>query len=128
MIKKITVLLSLLVFGHFFSQQTCVQLEVEGNDGNNQAFVDCNYPLDENSCLNLTADYTPSYATNSYSVSEISFDNTISIDSGTIINQGVSDDTWGEVIDLPFRFFFFGNSFNKIFIGDNGVVSFNTSL
>lgn len=38
-----------------------------------------------------------------------------------------TDDKWSHLITLPFGFKFFGNTFNQLIIGDNGVVSFDTN-
>ena len=38
-----------------------------------------------------------------------------------------TDDEWSSLITMPFNFVYFGLSYNKIIIGDNGVVSFDTN-
>ena len=38
------------------------------------------------------------------------------------------DDTWSNVINMPFEFCFFGNKYDKFIIGANGQVSFNVGL
>ena len=38
------------------------------------------------------------------------------------------DDTWSPIINLPFDFCFYDNTYNSIVIGSNGVISFDTSL
>lgn len=38
------------------------------------------------------------------------------------------DDIWGDVIQLPFNFCFFDNTYNQAVVGANGLVSFNTSV
>jgi gliding motility-associated-like protein len=37
------------------------------------------------------------------------------------------DDRWSDLITLPFTFYFFGQAYNELIIGDNGVVSFDTN-
>ncbi|MEN9337646.1 MAG: hypothetical protein RLZZ500_2633, partial [Bacteroidota bacterium] len=37
------------------------------------------------------------------------------------------DDVWSGLISLPFNFCFYGNTYNQLLIGSNGVVSFNTT-
>jgi gliding motility-associated-like protein len=39
-----------------------------------------------------------------------------------------TDDDWSSVITLPFTFYYFGQAFNQLIIGDNGVVSFETNI
>ena len=38
------------------------------------------------------------------------------------------DDRWSEVIDMEFDFCFFGNTYNQILVGANGVLTFDTSM
>ncbi len=38
-----------------------------------------------------------------------------------------TDDEWSSLITLPFTFYFFGQPYNQLIIGDNGVVSFDTN-
>ncbi len=38
-----------------------------------------------------------------------------------------SDDDWSSLITLPFTFYFFGQPYTELIIGDNGVVSFDTN-
>jgi hypothetical protein len=37
------------------------------------------------------------------------------------------DDVWSPIINLPFDFCFYGNSFDKCLIGSNGVITFDTT-
>ncbi len=46
--------------------------------------------------------------------------------NGTPTNITV-DDRWSQLITLPFVFYYFGQPYNQIIIGDNGVVSFDTN-
>ena len=39
-----------------------------------------------------------------------------------------TDDTWSDVIDLPFDFCFFGDVKTEIVVGSNGLISFDSSL
>ncbi|WP_282043568.1 GEVED domain-containing protein [Winogradskyella flava] len=41
------------------------------------------------------------------------------------VNQ---DDVWSPVVNLPFDFCFYGNTYNSCVIGSNGVISFDTGL
>ncbi len=38
-----------------------------------------------------------------------------------------TDDQWSQLITLPFTFYYFGQAYNQLIIGDNGVVSFDTN-
>ena len=37
------------------------------------------------------------------------------------------DDVWSPVVNLPFNFCFYGNSYNNCVIGSNGILNFNTT-
>lgn len=78
-------------------------------------------------CTNLTA--TPFHvgSTNTYAVSSVPYAPPYPYNSGTSIFVGL-DDIWSDVINLPFDFCFFGNTYNQIVVGANGLISFNTSL
>ncbi len=47
-------------------------------------------------------------------------------DNGTPTNIHTDDD-WSNIITLPFTFYYFGQPYNQLIIGDNGVVSFDTN-
>lgn len=75
-------------------------------------------------CANLTASVIPVNQTNSYTVVSVPF-NTY-VPTGPITPAGISgDDYWSPVINLPFCFSFYGNTFNQCIIGTNGQISFN---
>lgn len=78
------------------------------------------------SCTNLTATYFNTGNTDSYTVSSIPY-TPFSYTAGTsiLVNQ---DDIWSPVINLPFTFCFFNNSYNQVVVGANGLISFDVSL
>ncbi|RAR72841.1 fibronectin type III domain-containing protein [Flavobacterium aciduliphilum] len=78
-----------------------------------------------NSCVNLAASYTNSYTTSSYAVSSIPYAPLYPYTGGTQVSVN-TDDVWSGDIPLPFKFCFYGNTYNAINIGSNGVVTFNT--
>ena len=78
-------------------------------------------------CITLQAEVTEVGLTNSYSVSSINYAPPYAFDQGTPIIAGY-DDVWSEIIPLPFAFCFFGNTYDKIVIGVNGVITFDTTL
>ena len=78
-------------------------------------------------CITLQAEVTEVGLTNSYSVSSINYAPPYAFDQGTPIIAGY-DDVWSEIIPLPFTFCFFGNTYDKIVIGVNGVITFDTTL
>jgi len=79
-------------------------------------------------CTNLMANYTPITSTANYSVASRPYQNFMY--SGgqeiAVVATGVNDDFWSPaVVELPFNFNFYGNNFNQLMIGTNGVISFD---
>jgi len=62
--------------------------------------------------------------TNTYAVSSIPYAPPYPYNTGIPILVNI-DDRWSSVISLPFNFCFFGNMYNQIIAGSNGVISFN---
>ncbi|HWB62584.1 MAG TPA: SprB repeat-containing protein, partial [Chitinophagales bacterium] len=77
-------------------------------------------------CTTLTANAFSAAATTSYNVGAISYAPPFTFTQGTPILVA-TDDLWSGVINLPFNFCFFGNTYNKIIVGSNGVIGFNTA-
>ena len=76
-------------------------------------------------CVNLTANALGGASTTAYAVNPIAYAPPFSFTSGTAILVN-TDDIWSSVINLPFNFCFYGNTFNSAIIGSNGCISFNT--
>jgi len=76
------------------------------------------------SCTNLVADPFKTGESSSYIVSSIPYNPPVAFNQGTPAFIG-TDDIWGDVIPLPFNFCFFGNTYNQLVIGANGLISFN---
>lgn len=97
-------------------------------NGNEEILVDCDYPVDDDRCFVLKADYTVINETTSYGVSAIDYQDPISgLTNDAIVNVG-GDDVWSSVLNLPFTFCFFNDSFDQFVLGDNGVITFDTSV
>ena len=47
---------------------------------------------------------------------------------GTRIFANATDDTWSSVVNLPFTFCYYGNTYTQIVAGANSVATFNTSV
>ena len=77
-------------------------------------------------CANLTATAFSGATTTSYSVGAITYAPPFSFNSGTQILVAI-DDRWSSVINLPFNFCFYGNTFSSAIVGSNGCISFNTA-
>jgi hypothetical protein len=79
-------------------------------------------------CVDLEASYLALGQTTNYSVESIDY-NPPPYQFGCLANP-VSvniDDVWSPVINLPFTFCFYGNTYNSCVMGSNGMLSFNTS-
>ena len=47
---------------------------------------------------------------------------------GTRIFDDATDDTWGDIVNLPFTFCYYGNTYTQIVPGANAVATFNTAV
>ncbi len=75
----------------------------------------------------LTADFPKTGMTDTYEVTSIPYVNPYpftSLNNQIFANQ---DDTWSDVINLPFDFCFFGDVKNEIVASSNGLLSFDSS-
>ena len=84
--------------------------------------VDCT-----DGCFPLSADVQQVGQTTQYDIISIPNNPPYPYDQGTVAFVG-DDDIWSEAIDLPFDFCFFGNTYDEIVVGANGVLSFDTWL
>ncbi|MDD3877824.1 MAG: PKD domain-containing protein [Bacteroidales bacterium] len=91
------------------------------NAGNNQN-INCNA-----NCTNLTATFLQTGQTSAYTVSSVAYAPPYAYNTGTAIMVNI-DDRWSSVISLPFNFCFFGNNYNQIVVGSNGVITFDASV
>ena len=82
--------------------------------------LECGVP-----CTDLTASFLDTGETTSYEVSSLPYDPPFPF---TGLPNPISvnvDDVWSEVINLPFDFCFFGNVYDRVQVGSNGIISFN---
>ncbi|QBZ96628.1 fibronectin type III domain-containing protein [Flavobacterium sangjuense] len=94
-----------------------------GQNGADPAAMHCSSP----SCVNLDVTYLPINQTTNYTVSSIAYTPPYQF---SCLANAVSvnvDDVWSPVINLPFNFCFYGNTYTSCVIGSNGTLSFNTS-
>ncbi len=113
--KLLIFIFSTFAFNGLYAQ-SCDQI-----DAGPDVTVDCN-----NNCTTLHAYVDPgiNHSTESYIVQQdlpCPLPPEGSINSSYITN----DDVWSSVITLPFTFYFFGQPYNYLIIGANGVVSFD---
>lgn len=74
-------------------------------------------------CANAVATATTA---NDYTVMSIPYNPPFSFTAGTRIFTDATDDTWGQPVNLPFAFCYYGNTYTQIVPGANAVASFNT--
>ncbi len=78
-------------------------------------------------CANLEATFTPIKQTTSYTVASIAYAPPYQFNC---LKNPVSvniDDRWSPIVNLPFNFCFYGNTYNQCVIGSNGVLTFDTT-
>ncbi len=84
-----------------------------------------NIPCGGVSCYNASATKVQTGYTSAYVVDSIPF---LTIPTTGATNVPVnSDDVWSSLINMPFTFCYFGNNYNQLVIGSNGIISFNTT-
>ncbi len=96
------------------AQNTNLELSVDGNF--------C-HPGD---CANIVATYTQTHETTSYTVAAIPYQNLYPYTGGTVLDNQ-NDDVWSPQFTLPFNFCFYGQSYNSILIGSNGLITFDVT-
>ncbi len=89
-------------------------------DAGADASVDC-----ANTCVDLTASYLQTGETDVYGVTSINPTPPFAYSGLTNPISVNVDDTWSDVITLPFDFCFFGDVYNQIQVGSNGVLRFD---
>lgn len=119
MSKKILLAVVTIFFGiNTYAQAPgCPNISVSSNDT-----LDCN-----NSCVRLGSQVLRTGQTTTYVVASVPYAPPFSFSGGTSLFVG-TDDIWSGVLNIPFNFCFYGNMYNQLVVGANGVLSFNTSL
>jgi len=89
------------------------------------------------SCVTMNAAIIPDniQGTSTYSVTSVAYapesftlGTNVTYLGAVMATSGSTDDMFGDIIDLPFSFCFFGTSYNQIVVGSNGNATFNTAL
>ncbi|MBC8511126.1 MAG: gliding motility-associated C-terminal domain-containing protein [Cryomorphaceae bacterium] len=115
--KRLLVALIFVVPQLLFAQAPgCPNIQVDDET------VSCNTP-----CVDLVATFLQTGQTTSYGVSSIPYAPPYPFTGGTGAFIG-TDDIFSVVINLPFDFCFYGNTYNQLVIGANGLISFDVSL
>ncbi|WP_213188580.1 T9SS type B sorting domain-containing protein [Cloacibacterium caeni] len=114
----------LLISFSFFKAQTASDFFISDAKNEREVLVNCNYPLVNGNCVALTANYPSFKQTDNYAVSSINY-TPYAVVNKTVIT-GNLDDSFSEIIDLPFKFCFYGQVYKQLVIGSNGMISFDT--
>ncbi|WP_447635486.1 fibronectin type III domain-containing protein [Flavobacterium microcysteis] len=105
-----------------YNSPGCLSVDVQGVDvslGDPEMILCPNDP-----CKDLSATYFQTLATNRYVVERIDYRPPFPFSSGSAV-QIDTDDKWSPLVTLPFKFCFFGNSYDKLLVGDNGAITFS---
>ena len=116
-------LFSLIILLYFFSLNSNAQLTgCASIDLGPDLSINCN-----DGCVSLSAELQQVGQTIQYDIFSISNNPPYPYGQGMVAFVG-DDDIWSEAIDLPFDFCFFGDTYEEIVIGTNGVLSFDPWL
>ncbi|OIQ19382.1 MAG: hypothetical protein BM557_06665 [Flavobacterium sp. MedPE-SWcel] len=81
----------------------------------------------DDGCFEFSANYYQLKETTSYEVESIEYAPPYPFHGGTELNV-TTDDIWSPVVDLPFEFCFYGETYNEAKVGSNGVVQFGENM
>lgn len=119
---KQLLLLITLIITQFLYSQSCSNITATDIFGNTSVQLSCG----TGGCVELTTNVPKSYLTTSYQVASSTYAPVIPFDQGTPLNAK-TDDTFSDIIPLPFNFYFYGSKYNKIVISTNGFITFDTT-
>lgn len=102
----------------------CPSVDVMDSGGNDSATINCTSP----SSVNLEANYLELGETTSYTIENIAYNPPYQFDCLANPISVNDDDVFSPIVNLPFNFCFYGNSYNTCTIGSNGVISFDATL
>lgn len=124
----------LLGLNNLFSQSVLTpKVQIKDHNNNTKLItVKCDYNFLPGKKIQLTAEFPEIKQPNTYKVESVPYNPIGDFKDGNLVtikrDNGKQDDTFSNIISLPFDFCFYGNKYNSIIISDNGVVSFNTKL
>ncbi|MEE1899012.1 hypothetical protein V1389_11730, partial [Flavobacterium rakeshii] len=81
---------------------------------------------DPGDCTDLVAEYFETGETTSYEVSSVDYAPPYPFIGGTQVSVN-TDDVWSPLVTLPFSFCFYGQNYDNVLIGSNGVITFDTN-
>lgn len=96
-----------------------------GLNGADPAPINCTAA---STCVDLEATYLDLGDTTNYIVEPIAYNPPFAFNGLANPVSVNTDDVYSPLINLPFDFCFYGNTYNQCTIGSNGILSFNTAL
>tara|TARA_R110001592_G_scaffold363109_2_gene680419 strand:+ start:104689 stop:109551 length:4863 start_codon:yes stop_codon:yes gene_type:complete len=88
---------------------------------NDTLYLHCNQ-----TCADLEATFLSTGLTDTYKVESIPYAPPFPSTGGTPLLIGL-DDRFGDILDIPFDFCFYGTSYNQLVVGANGMITFDLS-
>ena len=129
-----------LVIVEYDNNVPCPSVEgIDFVDNSSDIDVTCAYPLDQNGCMRLRANYAVIKETTDYIVTSIPFEPPFPFQSDGELDEIDRDDVWSSVVDFPvaetingvtvpgYRFCYFGQEEESLVVGANGRISFDLS-
>jgi gliding motility-associated-like protein len=86
------------------------------------------YYLCDSGNINIEAHPFNVGATDQYIVTSIPYAPPFPFDAGSPVPGNYADDKYLYAFDLPFKFCFFGEEYEQVVVGTNGIITFNTDL
>ncbi|WP_312079121.1 T9SS type B sorting domain-containing protein [Chryseobacterium sp.] len=123
--KRILQVLTFFMTFYAYSQNS-LGVTIKDAAGNENYHVSCTNDLNANGCITLQTEYPVIKQTNTYQLTQATYSPAIPINQGTSLNANF-DDAFTPVINLPFNFCFFNQSFNALVIGSNGMITFDAT-
>jgi hypothetical protein len=96
-----------------------------GLNGADPAAINCTAV---STCVDLEATYLDLGETTDYIVEPILYNPPFAFNGLANPVSVNTDDVWSPIVNLPFDFCFYGNTYNQCVIGSNGILTFNTSV
>ena len=109
-----------------FSPPACSSLNITPLDlevNEKGEYIVCD--SEENYVLNLEANFDPTTfkETTTYQVESIDYNPPFPYTGGVVMDP-YTNQSWSSIINFPFQFCFFGNSYNEALVSQNGVMTF----
>ena len=118
--RKLLVLIA-MISNLFLYSQSCSNITATDIFGNTSVQISCG----SGACIELTTTNIPTtFLTTSYKVEPQVYAPVIPFNQGTPINAN-TDDTFSDIIPIPFNFCFYGGTYNKLVISPNGFITFD---